>query len=92
MILRFHIQVKFSRTTKFSLIKIRKQYFLDAAIFLATGFFFFIITFCINFDGYSLKSGPETGHTGPKTLGLGTCDPGALDSDTWDTENGTLGP
>ena len=33
-----------------SLTKIRKRYFLDATIFLATAFFsFFIITFCIGF-------------------------------------------
>ena len=50
MILRFYIRVEFSTTSKSSLKKIRKRYFLDATVFLTTDIFlFFIITFCIGF-------------------------------------------
>ena len=47
---RFYIRAEFSRTSKSSLKKIRKRYFLDAKVFLTTYFFLlFIITFCIGF-------------------------------------------
>ena len=54
MISRFDIRVQFSRTTKSSVTKIKKRYFLDAAIFLASDFFFFVFycniaTFFIGF-------------------------------------------
>ena len=46
---RFHIKIyiraQFSGASKSSITKIRKQYFLDPAIFLATYFFRFLIFF-----------------------------------------------
>ena len=50
MISRFYISAQFSRSTKCSLTKIRKRYFLRCNNISSYRFFsFFIITFCLGF-------------------------------------------